>query len=113
MNTLADEAQALCDTQPISAIPHTPFPNGLPDVLENSPHRFALTNGDGWEVSFFHYPFAAEAFIVGFRDGRHRRHMSDGIPETKMIVEYDKWIPVELARDYWRYLLKCGCTRIK
>jgi len=113
LNTLADEAQALCDTQPISSIPHTPFPNGLPDVLENSANRFALTNGDGWEVSFFYYPPSAEAFIVGFRDGQHARHMSDGNAETNMIVQYDKWIPVELARDYWRYLLKCGCTRIK
>jgi hypothetical protein len=111
---LADEMKALSDdTQPITVPPFTPFAHGLPDVLENSPHRFALTNGDGWEVSFFYYPFAAEAFIVGFRDGKHRRHTSDGIAETKMIVEYDKWIPVELARDYWRYLLKCGCKRIK
>ena len=101
------------DTQPIAVPPYTPFPNGLPAVLESSPNRFALENGDGWEVSFFYYPFAAEAFIVGFRDGRHRRHTSDAIGNTNMIVEYDKWIPVELARDYWRYLLKCGCKRIK
>jgi len=111
---LADELKELHDNaQPITMPLYTPFPNGLPDVLENSPNRFALTNGDGWEVSFFYYPPSAEAFIVGFRDGRHRRHMSDGIAETNMIVEYDKWIPVELARDYWRFLLKCGCKRIK
>jgi hypothetical protein len=115
LNTLADEIQALSDdTVAYTVPPYTPFANGFPAVLENSPNRFALTNGDGWEVSFFYYPFAAEAFIVGFRDGKHRRHTSDAIRNTNMIVEYDQWIPVELARDYWRFLVKdCGCKRIK
>jgi len=110
----ANEIRALHDAaQPISAPPHTPFPLGLPDALVVSQNRFALEDGEGWEISFFHYPPAAEAFIVGFRDGRHRRHTRDTIRNTNMIVEYDQWIPVELARDYWRYLLKCGCKRTK
>ena len=102
------------DTQPITVPPFTPFAHGLPDVLENSPNRFAIVNGDGWEVSFFYYPFAAEAFIVGFRDGHHRRHTRDTIRNTDQKVEYDQWIPVELARDYWRFLIKdCGYKRSK
>lgn len=111
---ITDELKALNDdTATYTVKPFTPFANGLPDFLENSPHRFALVNPFGWEVSFFHYPPATEAFIVGFRDGKHIRNTSDGIPEAKMIVAFDKWIPVELARDYWRYLLKCGSKRIK
>lgn len=115
MNMLADEMKALSDdTVSYTVPPYTPFAHGLPAVLENSPHRFAITNGDGWEVSFFYYPFAEEAFIVGFRDGRHRRHTTDNIRNTDQVVEYDKWIPVELARNYWRFLVKeIGYKRIK
>ena len=101
------------DTVTYTVPPYTPFPNGLPNVLENSPNRFALTRYD-WEISFFYYPFAEVAFIVGFCDGKHRRHTTDTIPNTDQVVEYDKWIPVELARDYWRFLVKLGgCERIK
>ena len=89
----------------------------LPDVLEYSPRRFVLEHADGWEISFFYCPPAAEAFIVTFRDEHRLKGMVDtvdedwGNPEKR--VESEKWIPVELARDYWRWLVKCGSKRTK
>ena len=100
------------NTQDQTHISTTDF-DDLPQELLESPNRFVITSGDGWELSFFHFDGTDDAIIIGYRNGIRKKGMIDSV-DGKEVVKYDDWIPVDLARRYWIFLTqKRDYKRIK
>ena len=84
-----------------------PFPRNLSNTTNTSLKTYTLgreEHGDGWEISFFLDINKPEVYIYAYRDGERLANIRDELPNGT-IVNYDEWIPISIARDYWNFLV--------